>query len=80
MIRGTSNATTPSTIKKMISTTKKVPLGTRKLLLPPSSAANTVTLWSPIVVNDYLSDVANTMRWVPTSYSSSLITAELKTG
>ena len=31
---------TPSTIKKMISTKKKVPLGTRKFALwPPSSAA-----------------------------------------
>jgi hypothetical protein len=30
---------TPSTIKKMASTKKKVPLGIRKLLVPPSSAA-----------------------------------------
>ena len=55
---------TPSTIKKMISTTKKVPLGTRKLLVPPPSAwpaARTTALMSPIVA-DYFGaiGVANT--------------------
>jgi hypothetical protein len=32
----------------MASTKKKVPLGMRKLLVPPSSAANKVTLGSPM--------------------------------
>src|SRR5258705_12174225 len=37
---------TPSTIKKIISTIKKVPLGMRKLLWPPSSAAKRTTFGS----------------------------------
>ena len=38
LIGGTTHlAITPSTIKKMSSTKKKVPLGMRKLLCPPSS-------------------------------------------
>ena len=46
LIGGTTHlAITPSTIKKMSSTKKKVPLGIRKLLCPPpSSAARIVTV------------------------------------
>src|ERR1700739_1442124 len=55
---------TASTMRKMASTKKKVPLGTRKLLvLPPSSAAwtaaRTIGLASPITAN-YFTGVANT--------------------
>ena len=50
---------TPSTIKKMISTTKKVPLGTRKLPSAWLAAARTTEFMSPISTN-YLTGVAKT--------------------
>ena len=50
---------TPSTIKKMISTTKKVPLGIRKLPSAWLAAARTTALMSPIST-DYLTGVAKT--------------------
>ena len=60
MIGGTTKVPiTPSTIKKMISTTKKVPLGRRKFPSAWLAAARLTALTSPISAN-YLTGVAKT--------------------
>ena len=54
LIGGTTHfQITPSVIRKMSSTAKKVPLGIRKLLVPPPSSAATMDTVSWSMLSDY---------------------------